>query len=213
MIEPMVRQRVRIRFSKQGNLRFLGHHDFVRLVERLFRRAGVRAALSQGYHPKPRLAFPAALAVGIEGRDEVMEVELADSMPVDELLDRLNSQAEEGLVFHSAEWMPAGSRKARAGGMVYRIAVPPQRKASVQQKVAAILTSTSYPVLRRHKGKTVDIRPLIDDLALDGDELVMRLRIGDRGSIGPREILEELDLADLESQGAVLTRSEVELVS
>ena len=42
----------------------------------IFRRAGVAMGFSRGFHPKPRMTFPSALAVGIEGLDEVMEVEL-----------------------------------------------------------------------------------------------------------------------------------------
>ncbi len=72
----MVRRRVRIRFSKSGMLRYLGHRDFVRAIERLLRRAGVVPAMTEGFHPKPKMSFPLALAVGIEGWDEILELEL-----------------------------------------------------------------------------------------------------------------------------------------
>jgi hypothetical protein len=75
----MVRLRVRVRFSKQGDLRLIGHRDLMRCFERLFRRAGLRLRFSEGFHPKPRMTFPLALAVGIEGTDEVMELELAET--------------------------------------------------------------------------------------------------------------------------------------
>ena len=55
------------------------HRDLMRCFERLLRRAGVTLRMSQGFHPKPRMTFPSALAVGIEGTDEVMELELAES--------------------------------------------------------------------------------------------------------------------------------------
>ena len=45
----------------------------MRCLERLFRRAGLALSFSEGFHPKPRMTFPLALAVGIEGVDEVME--------------------------------------------------------------------------------------------------------------------------------------------
>ena len=54
----MVRQRVRIRFRKQGDLRLIGHRDLVRCLERLFRRAGLPLGMSEGFHPKPRMSFP-----------------------------------------------------------------------------------------------------------------------------------------------------------
>ncbi|MFH1921107.1 MAG: TIGR03936 family radical SAM-associated protein, partial [Planctomycetota bacterium] len=120
----MVRQRVRIRFRKQGDLRLVGHRDLARSMERLFRRAGLRLGMSEGFHPKPRMSFPSALAVGIEGLDEVMELELAEHYSEEELLRRLASQALSGLAFESVEILPPGTRKARLKSAVYRAAMP-----------------------------------------------------------------------------------------
>ena len=66
----MIRQRARIRFRKEGDLRLIGHRDLVRAVERTLRRAGVQLSMSEGFHPKARLNFPSALSVGITGEDE-----------------------------------------------------------------------------------------------------------------------------------------------
>jgi uncharacterized protein (DUF2344 family) len=112
-IERMVRLRVRIRFSKQGDLRLIGHRDLMRCLERLFRRANLALGMSQGFHPKPRLTFPLALAVGIEGLDEVMELELAETITGEEVLQRLLAQAPAGLTFHSVEVLPEGCPKAQ----------------------------------------------------------------------------------------------------
>ena len=69
----MNRQRLRIRFSKQGDLRFISHRDLVRAFERLFRRTHMPLQMSEGFHPKTKMTFPSALALGVEARDEVME--------------------------------------------------------------------------------------------------------------------------------------------
>ena len=82
-----------MRFCKQGDLRLIGHRDLMRCLERVFRRAGLPLAMSQGFHPKPRMTFPLALAVGIEGIDEVMELELAESYTAEEVLGRLSPHA------------------------------------------------------------------------------------------------------------------------
>ena len=109
----MVRQRLRIRFRKQGNLRLIGHRDLVRSLERLFRRAGLRLAMSEGFHPKPRMSFPSALALGIEGLDEVMELQLAEPCTAEELLERLESHEIPGLSFRSVEVLSPQSPKPR----------------------------------------------------------------------------------------------------
>ena len=68
--------RLRIRFTKCGDVRWISHRDLARVWERLLRRAGLQLAFSQGFHPKPRISFPSALALGIEALDEVVELEV-----------------------------------------------------------------------------------------------------------------------------------------
>ena len=79
-------QRLRIRFRKEGDLRWISHRDLVRTVERLCRRAELALRMSEGFHPKPKMSFPSALALGIEGRGEVMELELVEPVEPQQLL-------------------------------------------------------------------------------------------------------------------------------
>jgi radical SAM-linked protein len=85
----MIRQRIRIRFAKQDDLRWLSHRDLLRTWERLIRRAGLPLSMTEGFHPKPRMNFPSALAVGITGLDEVVELELCEERTAEELLEHL----------------------------------------------------------------------------------------------------------------------------
>jgi len=207
----MVRQRVRIRFCKQGDLRLIGHRDLARLMERLFRRAGLCLAMSQGFHPKPRMSFPSALALGIEGLDEVIEVELVDRPPVDELLRRLSASALPGLAFRSVEPLPPGGPKARVQSATYRIPVPDERRAEASDRAKALWAASSYPIRRRRKDITVDLRPSLEELDLREGQLVMCLSASRQAGPSARDVLAALGLADLEREGVFLTRTRVEL--
>jgi radical SAM-linked protein len=207
----MVRPRVRIRFAKLSALRLIGHRDLMRCLERLFRRAGLALAMSQGYHPKPQMTFPSALAVGIEGRDEVMEVELTESPEADALLARLRPQAPAGLEIVSAEILPPGSRKARVRSAVYQIAVGPSRRAALEESVGRLLAADCWPARRPRRATPIDLRASLLALSLSGDVLEMRLGTSGDGSAGPRDVLAALGLEDLEPQGARLARTAVEL--
>src|SRR5262245_1778906 len=77
--------RVRVRFRKEGDLRFLGHHDLMNCFERMFRRAQLTLLTTRGFNPHPRMTFALSLALGIVGKREVVEVDLADPLSADEI--------------------------------------------------------------------------------------------------------------------------------
>jgi radical SAM-linked protein len=207
----MVRQRVRIRFCKQGDLRLLGHRDLARLLERLFRRAGLRLEMSEGFHPKPRVSFPSALALGIEGRDEVVELELAEPVDAESLLERLRAHAVDGLGFRGAELLPPGTKKAQVQSVTYEAAIPAARRAETADRAGRLWDSPRSVVPRGDGGPEVDVRAALAELTLVEGRLRMRLRASPQRSAGPRDVLAALGLADLLEQGFPVVRTAVEL--
>src|SRR5882672_8020811 len=93
----MVRDKVRIRFRKGGELRLVSHHDLMRCFERMLRRADLPFHNTEGFNPKPRMAFALSLALGIEGCEEAVEMEMDVCLPPEELRERLIRQAPIGL--------------------------------------------------------------------------------------------------------------------
>jgi radical SAM-linked protein len=209
---PMVRQRVRIRFSKKGDLRLIGHRDLVRSMERLFRRAGLTLARSEGFHPKPRMSFPSALAVGLEGLDEVMELELAEPATAEALRERLAPHAMPGLEFLTIEVLPSRTRKAQLQSSTYEVPLPAPRRQSAADRMARLMAAPSFPIRRPHRQNPVDLRQALEELSLQEGVLRMRLRAARDGSAGPRDVLAALELSDLEQEGLTVTRTRVELV-
>lgn len=209
--ESKVRQRVRIRFRKQGDLRLIGHRDLARSMERLFRRAGLRLGMSEGFHPKPRLSFPSALAVGIEGLDEVMELELAQTYSAEELLARLGAPSVPGLTFQSVEVLPPGTKKARLKSVTYKVPIPPDRRAPTAARLERLLAARSLPIQRTGGRAPIDLRESLEDASLHGDMLSMRFRMTGRAAAGVRDVLRVLELDDLEQTGTYARRTAVEL--
>ena len=209
----MVRPRVRIRFSKQSALRLIGHRDLMRCLERLFRRAGLALGMSEGYRPKPRLNFPLALAVGIEGRREVMELELNEAPPADELLARLQPQAPPGLGIETLEVLPPGSRKARAVSASYQVAIAKSRLPGLDERIQQLLSASTSLIRRPNRSAPIDLKAALLELALREDVLHMRLKTDPGGSAGPRDVLAALGLEDIEHEGIALTRTDVEIDS
>jgi len=207
----MVRTRVRLRFAKQGDLRWIGHRDLARCFERWFRRAGLPLSMSEGFHPKPRISFPSALAVGIESVDEVLELELTEARQAGQWLAALAPHAPPGVSIRSLEVLPAGAKKAQVGHVRYEVPVPPDRAAGVLGRIEQLRSSASWPVQRPNRDAPVDLLQSLQEVSLADGLLAMRLRTQRQASAGPREVLGALGLDDLERDGVFLTRTAVEL--
>jgi radical SAM-linked protein len=157
------------------------------------------------------MTFPLALAVGIEGVDEVMEVELAERYEADELRRRLAPHAPPGLVFRTIEVLPDGSKKAQVTSASYEVPIPAPCEAVLGERIGSLLAAASWPIERTRGRAPIDLRPLLLELAIDRCVLRMRLRVDSHGSVGPRDVLAALGMADLEQQGVHLRRTAVEV--
>jgi len=212
-----MRQRVRIRFRKEGDLRLISHRDLMRLFERMLRRARLQLAMSEGFHPKPKFRVAAALSLGIAGLNEVAEFELAEPLSVEELTARLTRTAPAGLQVDEVLLMDEGSQKLRVEKMTYETPLAAGQAARVQQAIAAVLAQESVLVPRRKDGRELDILANLETLEANDHRLLMRLRVSAEAAAGPAEILAALaDAAGMPSwhePGALtqITRTAVEV--
>lgn len=209
----MTKQRVRIRFSKEGDLRLISHRDLARAWERLFRRSGLQLGMSEGFHPKARISFPSALGLGIAGLDEVVEVELSEQASAAAIDAALRASAPPGLSIKHVRVLGEQEKKAQVVGMVYEFPAPRERQDAVRRAIDELLAQDSV-LMERDAGKPpVDIRASISGLELDGDVVRMRLLASRTASARPRDVLAAIGLADLENAGCCLTRTAVEISS
>ena len=163
---PPLRDKVRIRFRKDRDLRLLSHHDLMRTFERMLRRSELPFRRTQGFHPHPRIIFALSLPLGVVGCDEVVELELDEPLPLDEIQDRLRRQAPPGLhigTVHRIDFR-AGAQVRR---LCYRIAVPAESVPAVQERIAAIMAAGECLVERKRPPvRRVDLRPWLSELRL-----------------------------------------------
>ena len=99
----------------------------MRCLQRWFHRVGLPLGRSEGFHPKPRMTFPLALALGVQGTDEVMELELSEPLSADEISRRLAKDAPAGLSVRAVEVLAPGRKKVRVRSVVYEARVAPPR--------------------------------------------------------------------------------------
>jgi radical SAM-linked protein len=184
----------RVRFTKTGKMRFLSHHDLMRLFERALRRTGLPLRMTEGYNPHPIIAFPTALGLGIESLDEILEFELTSWTSPKGIEKQLGEQLPQGVTVASAE---AFDRKQRSfvDFVEYEAACPGQEEGAAG-RIRAFLALKECPVERvSDKGsKTVEIRQYVMALDAENDRIYLRIRITDQGTAKPEEVLRAIGL-------------------
>ncbi len=187
-----VKQNIRVRFSKQGDIRFTSHHDLMRLFERALRRAQLPVAMSEGYNPRPRFGFPMALGVGVSGLNEVADIGLSEWVRPEEFRARLQAELPERIEIVSAQ-ITAVKPSRRARELSYRVPLLPDHTLT-EEGVRQLLARDEVVITRRRqdKVKDLDIRPFVKTIRLNGDDLLILLRCTDQGTARPDEVLEAL---------------------
>lgn len=213
--DSMLGDKFRFRFAKTGTLRLLSHHDLMRCLERMLRRADLPFKSTAGFHPTPRVVFALSLPLGVEGLDEVVEIEFTRPFESEEVLDRLRAEAPVGLAFTRVSCVPMKAT-ARPRRVTYRMALPAERIAPARDRSGELLARDKIWVDRLKPGpKKLNIRPYLRNLqvveAPDSAALTLDFWVTQTGTARVDELLQLLDLHDLPAAGAVVERAAMEI--
>ena len=201
-MKPTIQQRLRVTFAKGEEIKYISHLDLMRLWERILRRARLPLAYSHGFNPRPKIAVAAPLPVGFTSRGEVMDIVLERHISPYNFAKGLVPHLPPGLEVLSVEevYPKLPSLQSQVRAAEYRVTVSwDGSQEEMEGKLEELLSTEQLP--RQRRGKDYDLRPLIEDLWVEGKEtdgwvLGMRLRAGSQGTGRPDEVLDALGLVE-----------------
>ena len=106
--------KIRIKFRKQGAVKFIGHLDIMRYFQKVMRRADVNIRYSEGFSPHQIMSFAAPLGVGLTSNGEYMDIEVLDTDSSEEMVRRINAVNVEGITVTSYRRLPDSAKNAMA---------------------------------------------------------------------------------------------------
>jgi len=191
-------QRLRIRFSRGEELKYISHLDLMRLWQRALHRAGVTLAYSEGFNPHPRMSLAAPLALGVTSEAELMDIVLEKFMSPHAFTGAVGRQLPGGIsikdVFNTPLTMPSLQSQLRYAE--YTVALTTEKsRPEIEAAMDDLLKKETLPW--QHQRDTgphkYDLRALVDYLWLiawhEGDcSLGMRLRCDGSGSGRPEQV-------------------------
>ena len=167
---------LRVRYSKLGKIRFVGHRDVARIWERALRKAEIPVLYSQGFSPHPRLSFGLALPTGFESEAEYVDIYLDDDffdIDFKETLvnQKLNDSLPDGMntvavgVVETSE----DSLQEAVDSCIWKVKVSGSSTEEFEVSREKLMSSDTYEIQRERKGKIFieDIRSQVHSIAIE----------------------------------------------
>lgn len=199
-------QRLRLRFTRGDELKYISHLDMMRLWDRTLRRAGISLAYTEGFSPHPKISLGAPLPVGVTSEAELMDINLRKTVSPHYLVRAVKEQLPRGLDILEVQQIPvtSPSLQSRLRYAEYDVVVESGRsEAEMQAEIDSFLRAESVPWqhMRDTGPRHYDLRPLVKDIWLVSHQglaftMGMRLRCDPQGTGRPEQVTAALGLTE-----------------
>ncbi len=198
--------KVRMKFSKEGPVKFIGHLDIMRYFQKAIRRADIDIAYSLGFNPHQIMSFAAPLSVGHTSSGEYFDVELNTITSEEEVRDKLNSVMVDGIKILKVAVLDEKDGNAMASVAAADYLVRFSDKVTLpndwREKLTAYHNQEHIFVTKKTKKseKEIDLKEGIYKLEIHDDAVYMLVDAGSGSNIKPGFVLENF----MESIGVTL---------
>lgn len=188
--------KARIKFRKNGVMKFIGHLDIMRYFQKAIRRAEIPIAFTSGYSPHMIMSFANPLGVGLTSDGEYFDIELTESIASKEAVRRLNEQMVDGMEIVSFVQIPDDKKSkgmSIVAGADYLSSVKNRSlPEDLAEKLEAFYAQNEICVVKKTKKseKEVDIRPMIYKLECRNGGIYMRVAAGSVQNLKPELVTE-----------------------
>lgn len=199
--------KIRGKFIKDNELKYIGHLDLMRLFQRAFRRADIPVKYSEGFNPQPKLSLATALSLGIPSHGEYFDLELNEEMDINDFTKDLNEVLPEGVKILKAVYTDDKNSVAsliRWGSYVIELELEETLEdGDISKEIKDFLGKDEIIIVKekKKKGKRVkkekNIRKDILDLSIltnESSRLILKttLRTGSDGNLKPEDLITAL---------------------
>lgn len=191
---------VRLRFSKQGRLKYISHLDINRALSRAFKRAAIPMWYTEGYNPHPYMSFSLPLSLGVESLCEYVDIRIVGEISNDEIKKRMNTVLPADLRILDVYGDFRDSSEIMFSDYVFKIQFADNEQAL--NKLKSVLESDRIFALKKGKQgkrkvfKEVDIKPLIDkyNISVRDGLIVLNVRLfaGNEKNLNPSLLFDTL---------------------
>ena len=211
--------KVRIKFKKDGSLRFIGHLDVMRFFQKVMRRAQIPIAFTAGYNPHMIMSFASPLGIGLTSEGEYFDMELAGHISSAEAVRRMNAVTAEGIEVISFRQISEEKKMtgmAIASAADYLVGCKCRENGTLftQKMITGFLGQQEIVVTKQTKRseQEADIRPLIYQMELTKEGIYLQLAAGSAQNLKPELVMSALcRFAGIDEASMAWTRRRLEM--
>ena len=189
--------KVRIKFAKEGVMKFIGHLDIMRYFQKAMRRGNIDIAFTEGFSPHMIMSFAAPLGVGLTSTGEYLDIEVNTEISSKDAIKQLNACMVEGMSILSFRRIPE-EKASKAMSLVaaadYLVNFREERDADQDYKsrLQEFYNRESITIVKKTKKseKEVDIKPMIYVLEQRDDGIFMQLATGSVNNLKPELVMD-----------------------
>ena len=190
--------KIRIKFTKTGPIRYIGHLDVMRYFQKLNRRADIDVKYSAGFSPHQIMSFAAPLGVGLESYGEYVDIEVNSTQSSKAAIAALNAASVDGITVTG--YVRLDDNVANAMSCVaaadYKVKIKDNYKPIIDNINEAFENFLNQPTIIVEKATKksvmeVDLRPLIFDAYIDDNgDFFMKLSTGSAQNLKPELVMD-----------------------
>lgn len=191
--------KVRIKFSKEGSLKFIGHLDVMRYFQKLMRRADIPISYSEGFSPHQIMSFAMPLGIGDESIGEYVDIDIFEKINSEEAIKRLNEKSVPEIQVLSFREIPdtkATNAMSSITAARYEIGfrVDSSINFDIKRMTDEMMSQPEIKVVKESK-KTVtelDIKPFIYQIKVTDGKFDLLVSCGSVMNIKPELVMKAL---------------------
>ena len=171
---------LRVRYTKLGKIRFIGHRDVARIWERSLRKASIPVLYSQGFSPHPRISFGLALPTGFESEAEYVDIYLGEDFFMDGFDERIIQENINRALPAGMDSLAVGivatsgdSLQELVDACLWKVRVSGVNFEEFKEIRENLFSSDSLIIERERKGKILveDVRPQVHSMDITEEHI------------------------------------------
>ncbi len=186
-------EKARLRFSREGDLRYLSHLEEITLFRRIFRRADLPLAYTQGFQPQMKISFGPAISVGYASQSEYVDIELVRRLNTEEIRKMVTAQLPKEISLLEIKRIPTffPSLESTLNVAEYHIGLPNNLK-EVDKKIEQFFSQEKVEIVKQRKKEIIDVRPLVRELKFMDNKIKLFLRFLPKKNIKPELVIQKI---------------------